>query len=131
MDQGSLFIERFEDAVDALVRAIGGRKNVAQRLWPTKDPRDAHNLIDACLNTARREKLGAEEIQWLLAEGRKANCHILAEYLIGKAGYAPPVPVDPESEKEKLAREFMRSVEEQRKITARMEQMGFFGAVKS
>jgi hypothetical protein len=109
MDQSSLFHERMEDALLEVINACGGRKAVACKMWETKPPRDAHNLLDACLNSERREKFGPDEILYLLRRGREVGCHAAMRYLTLECGYSPPVPLNPEDEKAVLQRQVIEA----------------------
>lgn len=99
--QSTLFHERFEDALDEIVRATGGRKKVAGILWPDKSARDAHNMIDACLNPDRRERFTPSQVLFLLRRGFEAKCHAGMEYLGRELGYEVRV-VSPEERREHL-----------------------------
>jgi hypothetical protein len=85
--QTALFHERIEDAIDEVIRACGGRKKVACEMWPDKPQREAHNLIDACLNPDRRERFTPDQIIYLARRGHEANCHALMLYLGSDCGY--------------------------------------------
>ena len=71
--QNALFHERIEDAADEVCRAIGGRKKMAGELWPDKPQREAHNLIDACLNPDRRERFSPSQLLYIAKRDRLAT----------------------------------------------------------
>src|ERR1700675_2688422 len=98
MDQPALFHERIEQAVDEVIAACGGRKAFAAEMWPEKSHRDAHNLLDACLNPERREKFAPEQLLYILRRGRAARCDGLMRYLSREAGYEDPKPIEPKDE---------------------------------
>lgn len=85
--QLELIHERFEDALDETIRACGGRKKIASDLWPDKPQRDAHNLLDACMNPERREKLSLYQLLFILKQGRAVGCHTAAIYFARECGY--------------------------------------------
>jgi len=85
--QNALFHDRIEDAIDETCRALGGRKKVACELWPDKPARDAHNLLDACLNPERRERLMPSQLLYVIKRGREAGCHAVMTYLDHECGY--------------------------------------------
>ena len=128
MAQDSLFYESLGDALDAVVKALGGAKSVGGRLWPEKTPASAHTLMLACLNEARAEKFSPEQVLWLLAEGRKAGCHVAMNYLARETGYADPTPIEPDDEKARLQREFIEAQKSMQTLAARMERAGLLGA---
>lgn len=102
MDQSPLFFERIEDALREVIRAVGGPKKVAALLWPDKLPRDAHNLLDACLNHERREKFSPNKLLMLLRLGREAGCHSAMHFVAGECGYAAPAPRTSVEEEQQL-----------------------------
>lgn len=129
MSQQTLFYERIEDAIAAVVDACGGRKVVASELWPDKPLRDAHNLLDACLNPGKREKLDPSQVVYIAKRGRQVGCHLLVTYLCRECGYSDPVPVEPEDERAMLMREFIEAQKSLQHMTARMERVGLIRAV--
>lgn len=120
--QGSLFYERIEDALDAVINACGGRKKFACEMWPEKPARDAHNLIDACLNTERRERFTPQQVLFILRRGREVGFHAAAVALFRDVGYHLE-PLEPEDEKAALQRAFVESVNMQRRLVERMEHL--------
>lgn len=123
MEQQALFFERIEEALDAVIRAAGGRKKMAAELWPDKPVRDAHNLLDACLNPERRERLTPSQLQFIARRGRECGCHAVMQYLARECGYAEPVPLDPQDERAALERRLIESVGELRHIEARLARL--------
>ena len=85
--QSALFHERIEDAIDEVVRHCGGRKAVAVEMWPDKPPREAHNLMDACLNPERRERFSPSQVLYIARLGAQVGCHALMNYLGRECGY--------------------------------------------
>lgn len=101
--QPALFHERFEDALDETVRALGGRKAVAGMLFPDKSPRDAHNLVDACLNPDRRERFTPGQVLFLMRLGGQANppSHAGMQFLARELGYEIR-PVAPAEQRDRV-----------------------------
>jgi len=85
--QSALFHERIEDAIDEVVRQCGGRKKLACEMWPDKPAREAHNLMDACLNPERRERFSPSQVLYIARRGREVGCHALMNYLGAECGY--------------------------------------------
>jgi hypothetical protein len=85
--QSALFHERIEDALDEVIRVLGGRKKVAVEMWPDKPPRDAHNLMDACLNPERRERFSPAQVLYLARRGAEVGCHAVMLFLGRECGY--------------------------------------------
>lgn len=110
MHQQMMFFERLEDALRAVVDACGGRKKFAAEMFPDKSGRDAHNLVDAMLNPARREKFSPDQVVYVARRGRDVGCHAVMDYLAQEAGYAPPVAIDPHDQVAELQRRFVEAV---------------------
>jgi hypothetical protein len=100
--QEALFYERVEDAIDAVIYACGGRKKFCCEMWPDKPMRDAHNLLDACLNPERREKFSPAQMLYILKRGHEVGCHSAMRYVAAEAGY-DVVPLSPEANRDRLA----------------------------
>lgn len=100
--QDFLFYESVEQAIDAVVNACGGRKKFACEMWPDKPQRDAHNLLDACLNPERREKFSPAQMLYIMKRGKDAGCHAVARYMGLETGYEF-TPITPEAERDRLA----------------------------
>lgn len=79
--QMPLIVEDFRQALDEIVRALGGHKAAGARLRPELPADKAGAWLLDCLAGERREKLSLEQIEMLLAEGRRAGCHVGMSYL--------------------------------------------------
>jgi len=110
MQQETLFFERLEDALAAVVDRCGGRKKVASEMFPDKPMRDAHNLLDAMLNPDCREKFAPAQVVYLAKRGRAVGCHAIMLYLAREAGYSDPQPLAPEEREAELQRKFIEAV---------------------
>lgn len=124
MDQEALFYETINDALDAVVKACGGAKSVACRMWPDKTPDAAHRLLLACLNEGRDEKLGPSQVLFILKLGRERGFHGAINFLAREAGYADPQPLEPEDERARLQREFIEAQKALQSLADRMERVG-------
>ena len=121
--QSALFHERIEDALDEVIRCCVGRKAMAVKMWPLKPQREAHNLMDACLNPERRERFTPDQVLYILRCGREVGCHAAMHYLNAESGYAPAEPIDPENEIARLQREFIQASKSMSKTADRIEQL--------
>ena len=99
--QPALFHERIEDAMDEVIRVCGGRKSFACEMWPDKPQRDAHNLLDACLNPDRREKFSPGQLLYIMKRGRAVNCNSLMFYFAAECGFDVR-PIQREEEVDRL-----------------------------
>lgn len=121
--QPALFIEDVHTALSDVVRALGGFKKVGAAMRPDKAADEAGRWLADCLNKDRRERLDYDQLLWLLKEGRRIGCHTAMHFLNQEAGYAPPVPVEPEDEMAELQRQFIESVRAQARIAERIEKL--------
>lgn len=120
--QLDLWHESLSDALRAIVEGTGGPKEVAQAMWPTiKDPVEARNKLNNSLNRSHAQKLDLDDIEFLLKWGRDHGVHVGMAYLCNSLNYEPTKPVNPETEKERLQREFINAVQAQNTLVKRME----------
>lgn len=131
MEQAALFHEDINDALRAVVKACGGTKAVAIKLWPEKTIADAQSYLNDCLNSARSAKLGQEQVLLLLRWAREANCHDAINYICAQSGYSNPAPIEPEDEKAALQREAIEAVRSLKQITERLERLGAMPTVRA
>lgn len=116
----------YEDELDAArdaVKHLGGAKKVGPLIWPDKAPDTAARYLLDCLNGSRAERLSPSQLLLLMRLAREVGFHGLAGYLLREAGYAPPVPVEPQSEAEVLARRMEAIVGEFSALTHRLERI--------
>lgn len=122
MDQQSLWHDSPEEALRSLVDALGGPKRVgAELMGPGKRLEEARRLVLHWCDESRPEKPGMGELLWLLARGRQEGCHTFAAFLMREAGYADPMPVEPEDERARLMREYVRATRSLEAISRRMD----------
>lgn len=91
------------EALRAAVNAIGA-KRAAAAMWPTRadDPGAVRYLLH-CMDPERNEKLGLDELVWIMREGARIGRHDVAEYL-GHACLYEFRPVSPAAAESELAR---------------------------
>ncbi len=123
MEQIRLLVDSLNDAVRDTVRILGV-KEVAKELWPAKGTEAAARYLNDCLNPDRAHELSGPEILLIARRGKEAGCHLITSFINIDTGYAPPVPVDPQDEKAELQRRYIESVQEQKRIAARLERVG-------
>ena len=121
MHQEPLFLEDVNEAIKALVQALGGPKKVGLMLRPELTLDGASTWLRDCMNPDRRERLTPEQLILLMKYGRQANCNVLAAYLMGEVGYKAPEPLEPVDEFAELQRAYIQSIEFQKTLAARME----------
>jgi hypothetical protein len=123
LPQPSLFVDTSEDAIRDTVRGLGGAKVVGPLIWRSKPPGRAERDLLDCMNPNNPRELSFDEILLIGRLGREAGIHLLAGFVNMELGYAPPIPIDPTDEKAELQRQYIASVEEQKRINARMERL--------
>lgn len=110
MTAPALFHESLADALREVVQALGGTKAVGAMLRPERGADAAGRWVADCINAERAENFHPEHVLFLLRAGRAAGCHAAANYLMREAGYADPIPVEPEDELARAQREFTAAV---------------------
>ncbi len=121
-----MFEPLYEDELDAArdaVKHLGGAKKVGAILWPDKPPEAAARHLHDCLNPARPERLSPSQLLLLMRLARQAGFHGLTAYLLREAGYAPPVPVHPQSEADLLASRIETILGEASALASRLERI--------
>nr|WP_296021303.1 hypothetical protein [uncultured Acidovorax sp.] len=116
----------YEDELDAArdaVKHLGGAKKVGPLIWPDKAPETAARYLLDCLNGSRAERLSPSQLLLLMRKAREVGFHGLAGYLLREAGYAPPVPVEPQTEAEVLTRRMAGMVGEFSAMVSRLERL--------
>jgi len=116
----------YEDELDAArdaVKHLGGAKKVGPLIWPDKAPDTAARYLLDCLNGARAERLSPSQLLMLMRLAREVGFQGLAGYLMREAGYAPPVPVEPQTEAQVLARQMEAMVGQFSALTHRLEKL--------
>lgn len=121
--QQHLWYDHAEEALRDVVSAVGGPKKVANMLWPDKDLSAGARYLNQCLDPERNEKLDISQILYLLRLGREVACHAAIHYLCEESGYEKPLPINPETERERVQREFIRAQEQMQELVRRMERL--------
>ncbi len=125
--QGSLFHESIYEALRATVAGLGGAKQVSTILWPEKPIDEANRLLLDCLNPERAARLDPEKLLLLLKLGREKGIHVAMAWILEDAGYAPPVPLEPEDHQAELIRQFNLAAESVVAIGERLARLQITG----
>jgi hypothetical protein len=107
--QMSLIHETLNDALREVIQAAGGPKKVGAEMFPEKTIDEAAGRIRDCLNVDRREVFNPDQVMYLLRLGRRVGCHAAISYMNHDAGYADPLPVEPEDEVARLQRDYIEA----------------------
>ena len=91
--QGEMpFYDSPEDALRAVVAALGGPKKVGAALFPDKSVDAAGRSLLDCLNADRAEKLTLSQWLLILRMAREAGIHTAMHWIAGEVGYdAKPI----------------------------------------
>lgn len=116
----------YEDELDAArdaVKHLGGAKKVGPMVWPDKTPEAASRYLMDCLNGSRAERLSPSQLMLLMRLAREVGFHGLTAYLLREAGYAPPIPVEPQSEADVLSRQLESMLDKASALAGRLERI--------
>lgn len=116
--------ESFNDALVDCIKATGSSKEYGALLWPEKSIKDAQNLLLACLNNDRAEKLLPDQALLIIRIAKEKGCHIGIEFICHSLSYSIPTPIEPENEKSELMREFIQA---QKNMCALAEKLSHVG----
>lgn len=120
--QQELFQEDIYDAFKHAVKALGGAKKVAGKLYPEKPADQATQLLLKCLDPERPEKLDLYQIVWILREANKKNCHVAMNKLGSETHYEAK-PVNPEDERLQLEKQVVEAVGQFGALVKRLEDL--------
>lgn len=123
MQQDDLWHDSPEDALRAVVHALGGPKKVGHELWPAKTIAEAAHYLNHCLDPERAEKLSLGEIMYLLHRGREIGCHTAIQYINRACHYEDAKPIEPEDERAALQRQVLTLGKELRGMLRRLDSL--------
>lgn len=126
-EQLPLIVEDYNEAIQATVMALGGFKRVGAELWPDLSADAAGRRLSDCCNDSRREILSPSLLGLIRRIARMKGIHILAAFEMRQAGYADPVPQEPEDQRAALQRTFIECTKTMQGIASRLEQIDFMG----
>lgn len=122
--QQPLFHEDIYEAIRSDVMALGGFKRVGAVLWPELPPDKAGERLNACMDRGHREKLDIQQVMLIGRMAREVGSYATVFFLSEDCGFSRPTPVDPDDERGRLQKDFIRSVEIQRGLLERLERIG-------
>lgn len=119
--------ETIYEALIEAVKACGGTKVVAPRLWGESRNNDDLILkakkLATCLNPERNEKLSLDEVVQIMRMARERGHHGVMTFLSAELGYAPPQPIEPRDELADLLRQVLAYRELEAKRNERLDQL--------
>ena len=111
-----LWHDAFEDALIDILKGVYGKgfyQKAAAEMYPTEDPTDKGKWLEKALNPERNEKLGLNDLLWILKKGREKGIHTGMFFLTDECNYTRPTTIEPEDKKaelvdrlERIAKEF-------------------------
>lgn len=122
--QPPLFVEDLDEAIRQTIHGLGGMKKVGSVLRPEMSAVDAGKWLANCLNDDKRDRLSPSQLAYIRRAARVEGVHILAAFEAQDAGYAPPVPIEPEDERALLQREFVTATKALQGLVSRMDRAG-------
>ena len=109
-----LWHDTFESALADTLIAVYGKgwwKKAAGDMCSTEDPTDKGKWLQKALDPTRAEKLGINDILWILKRGREHGIHTAMFYLTNDCNYTQPTPIEPEDQRAILQRDFIDAVD--------------------
>ena len=124
MDQATLFEDHVYDALEQLVGALGGPKQVAHRLWPEKGIEAGAKDLRNCLSPHHRAKLDLFDLIQLLSWGQEQGHHMAMHRICKDAGYETPKPIDREQHVNELQKQFINATKQLDAISKELKANG-------
>lgn len=103
------------------VKALGGSKVVAHKLWPEKAVDAAQRHLLACLNEDKPERLSPDHLMLVLRMARDKGHHGAFAHMCALLGYAEPQPINPKDELTELLREYLEAKKQEAGKSERIE----------
>ena len=111
------------EALIDVVKALGGSKQVAPLLWPTKAPDAAQRLLLGCLNEDRPEHLTPDQVIYVLKLARDRGIHTGVNAICLALGYSEPTPIEPKDEAAELQRQYIEAARSMARMAERLEKL--------
>lgn len=115
--------ESLNDALIECVKAAGGSKQVAHKLWPEKTIDAAQRHLLNCLNEDKAERLAPDQVLFLLKLAREKGHHGGMNFITAVLGYTTPHPVEPQDELAEMQRQFIEATKSLSKMAERIESL--------
>lgn len=103
------------------VKALGGSKVVAHKLWPEKAVDAAQRHLLACLNEDKPERLTPDHLMLVLRMARDKGHHSAFAHMCSLLGYSEPQPINPKDELAELLRDYLEAKKHDDDKSARIE----------
>lgn len=123
MNQRALFHEDVYEALRTDVMACGGTKSVGNALRPKLAVSAAGEWLNNCLNRARAEKLDAEDILFIKRLAKQNGSFATVFFEMDDIGMSHPISIEPEDEKARLRREFIKAQESMQAMLVQLQRL--------
>lgn len=129
MVQDALLQESIEKALESVLIGIYGRghlKKAAGDMYPTEDPEKKADWLKRALDDEskdRREKLGLNDVMWILRKGREHGIHTAMFFITDECRYARPSIVEPEDMKAELQLAINKNMADLKDLIGRYEKL--------
>ncbi|CUR48466.1 hypothetical protein BN2364_4025 [Alloalcanivorax xenomutans] len=123
MEQATLFHEDVFEALRTDILMLGGPKVVGAMLKPEADPQAAGRWLSDCLNTAKAEKLGLEQMIFIMRRAREKGSSAAMFFIADECGFSRPAPLEPEDERAKLQRAYVEATQNLARIAKQAERL--------
>lgn len=118
MKQKPLFYDDWRDALRACIQDSGREwKQVASHLWPSMKLDSAYAKLKHCLSETGDEKLGVGEALEIM---RFCDEYDLLYHLADETSHDRPAQRAPRDQEAELQREYIKAVEQMKKLTEQM-----------
>jgi hypothetical protein len=112
-----------EDALTADIAQLGGPMKVGKKLRIEMDQKEARNWLLNCLNPNHAQNLTQAQIALIVSWARQVGSTHYAEYWATSNNMTKPIKIQPEDEKARLQREFIRAVSQLEVIKSELGQI--------
>lgn len=119
--QACLWYDSIDEAIRQDVHFLGGSKKVGAMLRPELEITKASEWLMACLNPERREKLDINQYTLIMKEAKQNGSLNALTQILRDCECADPIPLEPDSEKARLQKQFVKSVADMKSILAQLD----------
>lgn len=114
-DQQPLWYDTLESALVDVLRGVYGKgcfQKAAGDMYPTEDPIDKGKWLEKALDPERAEKLGINDIIWIMKLGRQHGLHGAMYFLADEVSYSRPAPIEPKDQIDEQMRMVLTAAEQ-------------------
>jgi hypothetical protein len=116
------FYDEPEEALKAIVQALGGAKRIAGDMWPDKSLDSATRYLQDCLNTSRAEKLDISQVMYLLKKANQAGYHSAFKWIADEVGYESK-PISKEAKEDSLIKAVEKAADALLRATSALDRL--------